>query len=289
MAAVGTVTEKAALNQFWADERTAASPGNATLSGRIGVRGRTSGGDQIAPYFMDDDPGDVKITITEIDASGTADDNEHIMATIKENGDLTVTGLKSTWEEDSCTHSRGDCNQPMNSDPVDAHEPVRVELTATDAGGLTAKTWIYVWVDGAPTLATEGGTIASNYVVKMSDGATTIIQDVHLFFEDPEARPAVAVLPANVASSSARIATATIVNTDDLQVTPVNRGVATITVQTHTPAFPGPGHGDVAATKVDRDDSGTLTAADGPATGPSFGELTGPQWGQATIQVTVVP
>ena len=286
LAAVGSITAKPALNQFWADDRTGATV--PAQSGRIGVRGRAPGaGDQISPYFMDDDPRDVKISITEVGAAGTADDNEYIMATVEEDGDLMVTGLKSTWVEDSCTHSRGDCNQAMNSDPVDAHVPVRVELTATDAGGLTAKTWIYVWVDGTPAVVTEN-TFQANYVIKKSDGATSLIDGLHEFFEDPEgqtATPSATTLA--VATSAARIADVAIVNTDELQVTPRNFGSATITVQSSYPAWPGPDNGNVAASEVDRDNDGELDAADG-GTG-NFGEVPGAQWGQATFRVTVIP
>ena len=256
----------AAWNGIWADARS---------NRQIGVAP-----DDASYYFRDEDAAAVTVAITEIDAEGAADDDEHVMAELTEDGDLTVTGLKSTWDAAA-------------SPP--AHKPVRMEITATDPGGLTAKTWLYVWVDGFFVPATSGGTLQDNYVVKLSDGATTIVNALESFFVEPEGHPVDRLVTRELHSSAPLVATASINDRpvlpgrrpiQDLQVTPVNLGTATITILVKGPANPGPAGNDVQVNTLDRDDSGTIT---GGADGVGNGRLPGPQYGVATIQVTVVP
>ena len=233
--------------------------------------------------FTDENHDELTVAITEIDAAGASDDEEHIMATLTEEGDLTVTGVKSTWNADRMTGS------PPSASP--AHEPVKVEITATDRAGLTAKSWIYVWVDGAPEVSAVGrGVLRDNYIVKLSDGPTDTLRSVMGFFSDPEATSV--ILHTTVSSSAELVATAAL-SSGNVQVTPVNQGTATITVYARAGRLPAIGAA-TRATQVDRNLKGGITADDGPvipaAGGDNpAGEHMGYQYGTLTFQVTVIP
>ena len=168
------------------------------------------------------------------------------MANTNTRGEITITGVRSTWKD--------------NSVPP-AHAPVTIAFAATGAG-VTVRSRIDVEVNGAPSFATEGGTIRDNYIVKLSDGATTIINSVALFFEDPEWEPIHTMTNADVSSSAERVATVAM-SSNHLVVTPVNLGTTTITLSAR---------------------SGT-----GQCGGPGNYQMPCPQHGQASFEVTVIP
>ena len=265
-----------AWNKFEARTRNSVSTGRGILVGA-----NTFG----HWVFLDENPGEVTVAITEIGAAGESDDNDYIMAELDaETGALTVTGVKSTFRAADPT-----------ADPatVARHVPVPVEVTATDEGGLTEKDTIYVWVDGAPTVKADVP-LESTYIVRKSEGATDVLSALVGFFEDPEGHDITPFADGatNVSSSNELVATVTMAS-GNVQVTPVNTGTATITVYAEADT------GDLLnvvgsiPTPVDRHTAsggtaGTIDADDGN-TAAADGALPGPQYVALTIDVRVIP
>ena len=268
---------KVAWNKFEARTR------NSVNAGRGILVGRNTYGHWV---FSDDAPvDDVEITITEIGAEGEADDNEYIMAEVSKTGELTVTGVKSTWDADADT-------------PI--HKPVPVEFTATDPGGLTETLTAYVWVDGAP-VQTSNAPLRARYTVRQSEGPTDLLGSIAGFFTDPEGAAIVALTDDDVSSSNELVATADI-NGAALRVTPVNQGSTTITVYASAASAIATDSGGANAAinvagarlsqvdrvKADGDADGLIDTTDGD-TLANDGALPGPQWGMITFDVQVIP
>ena len=263
---------KVAWNKFEARRRNTEAQGRGILVGS---------NDYGHWVFTDDnawtdDTANVELSITEVGAAGEADDEEHIMAEITKEGDLTVTGVKSTWDADADT-------------PI--HKPVPVEITATDPGGLTEKLTIFVWVDGAPAQPANSP-LRDTYTVKQSDGPTDVIGNIAGFFADPEGAATTALTDADVSSNNELVATAAI-NGAALRVTPVNQGRATITVYGSAPATAALDLAASVPAPVDRvkgtgDADGAIDTDDGD-TNAADGALPGPQWGVITLDVQVIP
>lgn len=259
--AANVVTEKRAWNKFWADD---------DINRRIGIHNRDTN-----YIFQDDDPGEVKFAIVEVGAAGPADDEEYVKVELSEMGDLTVTGVKSTWNPDRT--------------PTAAHKPIPVEISATDAGGLSASNLINIWVDGAPT--TEGADVEfnANYIIRKSDGANNLIDAVGTaFFKDPEGEAVAVSASGSVTSSKPGVATVAMAADGDLTITPVNQGTTTITVYVSSSIGTFYDAATTVPAPVDRDNDGTVDADDG-ATNAENGALPGAQWGMASFQVTVIP
>lgn len=262
---------KVAWNKFEARSRNTVAAG----------RGMLVGSNSLSHWvFRDENPEDVEITITEVGAAGEADDEEYIMAEVTKAGWLTVTGVKSTWNADAST-------------PI--HEPVPVEFTATDPGGLTETLTAYVWVDGAPVQDPDAPLQAS-YIVKKADGTNNVIGNLGGFFKDPEGATTVQLVNADVSSSNELVATAAIAGTGTgtaLAVTPVNPGNATITVYGSAASNTAGGNAAINASStvaaaVDRNGDGTVDADDGD-TEAANGVLPGAQFGVLTVNVQVIP
>ncbi len=261
---------KVAWNKFEARTRNTESQGRGVLVGS------NSYGHWL---FTDEDAGDVELSITEVGAAGDTDDEEHVMAEITKGGELTVTGVKSTWDADADT-------------PI--HKPVPVEVTATDPGGLTEKLTILIWVDGAPEEA-ENSPLREQYVIRQADGDATPVRNVAAFFKDPEGGP---IATTEVNSSNELVATATIAS-GNVSVTPLNPGTTTVTVYASAATTDGTVAGtaalDVAnlpAAPVDRvkgdgDADGLIDTDDGD-TDAEDGVLPGPQWGVISFTVQVL-
>lgn len=235
--------------------------------------------------FEDEDPGEVTVAITEIGAAGESDDNEYIMAELDaKTGALTVTGVKSTFRAADST-----------TDPATpaSHIPVPVEVTATDAGGLTEKDTIYVWVDGAPTVKANVP-LEPTYIVRKSEGADDVLSSIVGFFEDPEGHDITAFADGDtyVSSSNELVATVTIAS-GNVQVTPVNTGTATITVYGEADTGDLLNLAASIPTPVDRHTAsggtaGTIDGDDGN-TAALDGALPGPQYVALTFDVRVIP
>ena len=263
---------KVAWNKFEARTRNSVNTGRGILVG--------PGNGFNHWVFADESRTDVEITITEVGAAGEADDEEYIMAEVTKSGELTVTGVKSTWDADAST-------------PI--HKPVPVEFTATDPGGLTETLTAYVWVDGAPVQDPDAPLQAS-YIVKKADGTNNVIGNLGGFFKDPEGATTVQLVNADVSSSNELVATAAITGTGTgtaLAVTPVNPGNATITVYGSAASNTAGGNAAINASStvaaaVDRNGDGTVDADDGD-TEAANGVLPGAQFGVLTVNVQVIP
>ena len=194
-------------------------------------------------------------------------DEEHVTAVLEENGDLTLTGVKSTWNGTK-------------------HEPVKMVVTTTDAGGIETDVDFYIWVDGAPVVTEAGAALISAKRIRRGDGAADVLSDLSLLFEDPEGTTISASDVTDVTSSNVLCARATIA-ADAVNVNPRNSGCSTtITVYAKSaPALDGTGS---IATPVDRDDDEDIDADDGD-TQAADGELPGDQYGTISFEVTVIP
>lgn len=257
--AQGAVLKKQAWN-------TAATKGSAWS---YGVRDTVANMGDANYLFEDEDPRDVKVTIGEIGAEGDSDDEEHFKVTI-DGRNLSFTGLKSTYDEDDSKH-----------------KPIPVELVATDAGGLSDKKPIHVWVDQAPVLDTSQGEPPSRVTARRSDGAVVAIGNVADFFKDPEGVTGQTI--SDVTSSASGIATAEL-NGDNLEVTGVNPGTATIRFLYGSDGSGSPfNHASILALAMDRDGDGTVDADDGDLSAADAGELPAAQYAVGTITVTVIP
>ena len=189
------------------------------------------------PYFSDDPAtgnmplGDgYTFEVTKI-SRGTDDKGkaaEHMQAEMTGGNDIKLTGLKSTWASDP---SELDASL---SDTA-AHVPVSVEVTATDPGGLKAKTTIAVTVDGAPRLGDNAP--PANVVKKATGTAGIIIRNLDDFYTDPEGATA-GVSIVGVALSPTTSGSAALDGDNHLTLTPENPGSATITYDVQSVGVP---------------------------------------------------
>ena len=107
------------------------------------------------------DSGALTVAATENDPDG------HLGTITSDGGVLTITGIKSTW---NAAASR--------------HNPIRIDFTATNAGGSKASSWIQVVVDGAPYLGNVN--LARSHVTKATGVETILVRDLSSFYSDPE-------------------------------------------------------------------------------------------------------
>ena len=170
---------------------------------------RTDGAASCAMFNMCEltlfaDQGDFEISVE-------SDDDTKFSWSAKD-GKLTLTGLESTWN--------------AGATPTAAHEPVEVDVTATDGGGLKSTLTFMLSVDGPPTLADNAQGL--NTMVEFTLGTTgnTLITatGAAALFEDAEQD----TITASFSSSNTSVAT---IGATDGTVTPVSRGSATFTVR----------------------------------------------------------
>lgn len=189
------------------------------------------------PYFSDDPAtGNMPLSegytfeVTKV-SRGTDDKGksaEHVQAEVTGGNDIKLTGLKSTWASDPSALD-------ASLSDTAAHVPVSVEVTATDPGGLKAKTTIAVTVDGAPRL---GDNAPPATVVKKATGtAGIIIRNLDDFYTDPEGATA-AVSIVGVALSPTTSGSAALDGDNHLTLTPENPGSATITYDVQSVGVP---------------------------------------------------
>lgn len=146
------------------------------------------------------DSGALTVAATENDPDG------HLGTITSEGGVLTITGIKSTWDASA-----------------NRHNPIRIDFTATNAGGLQAGSWIQIVVDGAPEL--ENANPPRSSVTKATGISKVLVRDLASFYSDPEGE---SVSVVEVSSSPATGGTASI-SDGHLTVIPNNPGVMTIT------------------------------------------------------------
>ena len=144
------------------------------------------------------------------------DPNGHLGTIRSEGGVLTITGIKSTWD---AVASR--------------HNSIRIDFTATNAGGSEASSWIQVVVDGAPYL--ENVNLARSHVTRATGVTEIVVRDLASFYSDPEGE-SVAVV--DVSSSPATAGPASVDSDGHLTLTPYNRGVMTITYYVRSTSNP---------------------------------------------------
>ena len=230
----------------------------------------------------DEDDGELTLTIKTID-------EDHVMAEVADDGDITITGVKSTW----------------NGAATDAkHVPTQIVVTATDSGGLGKDATLFVWVDGAPAVDPDG-VIQATYPVRMSDSPRRVVNVLGNFFADPEGFDmTVDPVDTDVASSRTSCATAVIQNdgstpaTAAVEVTVHNAPcMATITVlgkvagyDVNSPARRTPGTWSIQAVDRDGDDAGAINADDyGDNNNTGHGEYPPSQFVALTFDVTTIP
>ena len=213
------------------------SPGG-TLQERYTVNlsdGPTIVVSNLADYFVDPDGGHV--TITNVTSSSAQ------VATVAiVNGGLQVTPVNLGVTTVTIYASSG-------SNPPDPQWGVKsVEIAVIPEGAPAAPGGEPASPGGAP--ASPGGTPHATYTVKITDGATVVVNDLAAIFVDPDGGR---VTITNVTSSNERIAEAAVVS-GGLQVTPVNVGTATVTIYASSGSNP-----------------------------PD------PQWGVKSVEITVIP
>lgn len=149
--------------------------------------------------------------------AATKDDPDGHLGTITSDGGvLTITGIKSTW---NAAASR--------------HNPIRIDFTATNAGGSKASSWIQVVVDGAPYL--ENVNLARSPVTKATGVETILVRDLSSFYSDPEGE---SVSVVDVSWSPSTSGTASVDSDGHLTVTPNNPSVMTITYYVQSTSNP---------------------------------------------------
>ena len=144
------------------------------------------------------------------------DPDGHLGTIRSEGGVLTITGIKSTWD---AVASR--------------HNPIRIDFTATNAGGSEASSWIQIVVDGAPHL--ENVNLARSFVTRATGVQTMVIRDLASFYSDPEGE---SVSIVDVSASPATAGTASVDSDGHLTLTPNNRGAMTITYYVQSTSNP---------------------------------------------------
>ena len=156
------------------------------------------------------DSGAITVAATENDPDG------HLGTITSDGGVLTITGIKSTW---NAAASR--------------HNPIRIDFTATNAGGSKASSWIQVVVDGAPYLGNVN--LARSHVTKATGVETILVRDLSSFYSDPEGE---SVSVVDVRWSPPTSGTASVDSDGHLTVTPNNQSVMTITYYVQSTSNP---------------------------------------------------
>lgn len=264
-----TKVTKAALNKAYARRANADDAGvcRSTRGSPCGlVVGPLSGGGTLGHLLARDDTNDEStFKVREYD-------EERIEVALTEKGDLTLTGLKSTWKEAGANPA---------TDPA-KHVPTEIKVTATDSGGLEMNFSLWVWVDGAPE---AGDLFQSTQRIRLSDGAATALNAASSFFTDPEGG-SIDTSDNEVTSSKVNCATAAMAS-DTVTVTPVNAGCTT-TITVYAKSAPNPDAAGRTTSVVDRNDDKMFTDADGDSASDD-GALPGEQWGALTFDVVVIP
>ena len=140
-------------------------------------------------------------------AATKTDPNGHLGTITSEGGVLTITGAKSTWDA-----------------ATSRHNPIRIDFTATNAGGSTASSWIQVMVDGAPERAPV--VLPTEFTKKATGTSGVLIRDLASYYRDPEGE---SVSVVDVSSSPSTSGIASIDSEGHLVLTPNNPGAMTIT------------------------------------------------------------
>ena len=172
---------------------------------------------------------------------------------------LTVTGLKSTWDDDAS--------------PA-AHVPIQIEVEATDPGGLSVKRTFRATVDGVPGVKDTGPPAVISKKATGTQGV--VVRGLASFFEDPE-DATITIVGATLAPT--QLGTVD-VDSGNLRLTPNNQGQATITFYVQSGGEPSSATGYYSGAYIDRD-------ADGEADGASATTLT--QVLKHEIKVTITP
>ena len=140
-------------------------------------------------------------------AATKTDPNGHLGTITSEGGVLTITGAKSTWDAATSRHS-----------------PIRIDFTATNAGGSTASSWIQIMVDGAPERAPV--VLPTEFTKRAIGVSAVLIRDLASYYRDPEGE---SVSVVDVSASPSVRGTASIDSEGHLVLTPNNQGAMTIT------------------------------------------------------------
>ena len=140
-------------------------------------------------------------------AATKTDPNGHLGMITSEGGVLTITGAKSTWDAATSRHS-----------------PIRIDFTATNAGGSKASSWIQVMVDGAPERAPV--VLPTEFTKRAIGVSGVLIRDLASYYRDPEGE---SVSVVDVSSSPSTSGIASIDSEGHLVLTPNNPGAMTIT------------------------------------------------------------
>ncbi len=140
-------------------------------------------------------------------AATKTDPNGHLGTITSEGGVLTITGAKSTWDA-----------------ATSRHNPIRIDFTATNAGGSTASSWIQVMVDGAPERAPV--VLPTEFTKRAIGVSGVLIRDLASYYRDPEGE---SVSVVDVSASPSQLGIASIGSEGHLVLTPNNPGAMTIT------------------------------------------------------------
>lgn len=140
-------------------------------------------------------------------AATKTDPNGHLGTITSEGGVLTITGAKSTWDA-----------------ATSRHNPIRIDFTATNAGGSTVSSWIQVMVDGAPERAPV--VLPTEFTKRAIGVSGVLIRDLASYYRDPEGE-SVSVVDVSLSPSTSGIAS--IDSEGHLVLTPNNPGAMTIT------------------------------------------------------------
>lgn len=243
----------------------------------FGVQDESGAGDT-AFAFVDEDHEDVTVSVGKISRDG------HVEVTIDDDKHLSFTGLKSTWRD-----ADADATPPVTA----GHNPVTVELVATDKGGLDVKLTVWVWVDGAPAPTTNQA-YPTTWTVKA--GETKTFTNPGAFFLDPEgkdiASPPHVQAVSDVTSSAPALASAALDGSDPENITlgGLVQGRSTVrflygAADPYTPMD----HASIVAGPLDRNGDGDIDADDGDSGATVPGELPGGQYAVGEITVVVTP
>ena len=140
-------------------------------------------------------------------AATKTDPNGHLGTITSEGGVLTITGSKSTWDA-----------------ATSRHNPIRIDFTATNAGGSKASSWIQVMVDGSPERAPV--VLPTEFTKRAIGVSGVLIRDLASYYRDPEGE---SVSVVDVSSSPSTSGIASIDSEGHLVLTPNNQGAMTIT------------------------------------------------------------
>ena len=149
-------------------------------------------------------------------AATKTDPNGHLGTITSEGGVLTITGAKSTWDA-----------------ATSRHNPIRIDFTATNAGGSTASSWIQVMVDGAPERAPV--VLPTEFARRATGVSAVLIRDLASYYRDPEGE---SVSVVDVSSSPSTSGIASIDSEGHLVLTPNNPGAMTITYYVRSTSNP---------------------------------------------------